>query len=384
MEPWQSWIIVLGLSGSAYYYYSRNTGKGRHRSRPLQKVNDNTTRTNHRQENDLFRHIDGEGTPKGAGNATKGSRQRKGNKKESKEYVDKTEAYQSATSSTTGADADDDLSPAMSPVLGATANKTPSGADVSDMLEPRGAAPSVLRLTEPSQPVRQKQQQAPRPGTPQETKKQRQNKKKAEERKLQREQEEKERQVLLENQRRTAREARGEPAKNGLRPAKAPTSSAWNLPHHASNTAVTSAPITPANDGALLDTFDLDGISTTSSSENATNGTSATTESMNNSMNWVNMPSEEEQMRMAMEDSGWSTVPKGRKVKKVQANSAAGDVAGTDGSDAGPHQREVPAKKAVAPAPSTVTPPSVGYGTSNEAAAFLTRRHPMDSDWPVV
>lgn len=382
MEPWQSWIIVLGLGGSAYYYYSRNTGKGRHRGRLLQRVNDNTTRTNRQQEDNLFR--DGEGTPKGAGNVTKATRQRKGNKKQPKESTDKAEAYQSATSSTTGADADDDLSPAMSPVLGATVNKTPSGADVSDMLEPRGATPSVLRLTEPSQPVRQKQQHAPRPDTPQETKKQRQNKKKAEERKLQREQEEKERQVLLEKQRRTAREARGEPAKNGLQPAKAPTSSAWNLPHHASNIAVTSAPITLANDGVLLDTFDQDGISTTSSSENATNGTSATTESMNNSMNWANMPSEEEQMRMAMEDSGWSTVPKGRKAKKVQANSAAGDVAGTDGSDTGPPQHEVPAKKAVAPAPSTVTLPSVGYSTSNEAAAFLTGHHPMDSDWPVV
>ncbi|OCL04249.1 hypothetical protein AOQ84DRAFT_380791 [Glonium stellatum] len=383
MEPWQSWVIVLGLGGGAYYYYSRNAGKGRHRSRPLQRVNDTTTRTNRRQEDDKFRHdIEGEVTPKGAGNATKANRQRKGNKKQPKESADKAEAYQSTTSGS--ADADDDLSPAVSPTLGATVTKAPSRADVSDMLESRGAAPSVLRLTEPSQPVRQKQQQAPRPDTPQETKKQRQNKKKAEERKLQREQEEKERQVLLEKQRRTAREARGEPAKNGLQPAKAPTSSAWNLPHHASNVAVSSAPTAPASDGTLLDTFDQDGISTTSSSENATNGTSATTDSMNNSMNWANMPSEEEQMRMAMEDSGWSTVPKGRKVKKAQANSAAGDATGTDGSDSGHPQREVPAKKAVDPTPTTVIPPSVGYSTSNEAAAFLTGHHPMDSDWPVV
>ncbi|KAF2202694.1 hypothetical protein GQ43DRAFT_339292, partial [Delitschia confertaspora ATCC 74209] len=213
----------------------------------------------------------------------------------------------SAVSSTVGVDADDDSSQATSPALGAISNKIPSGKDVSDMLEPKGAAPNVLRLTGSSQSAKkQKQQPAP---APQETKKQRQNRKKAEDAKAQREADEKQRQALLEQQRRTAREARGEPAKNGLKPAKAPATSAWNNVPSNGNVHGAKQSVGPAQDGQFLDTFDPEVDSTASSSEHPPNGTSSATE-------WAGLPTEEEQVRMAMEDSAWTTVPKGKKAKK--------------------------------------------------------------------
>ncbi|OCK80619.1 hypothetical protein K432DRAFT_38999 [Lepidopterella palustris CBS 459.81] len=389
MEPWQSWLGFLGLIAGFYLLQSRGKTnnkpenkldnkpdtKARHKSRPFQNADDKAglewQKPSHK--------ADGEGPRKAAGKPSKLNRQRKASKT-AKGPMEKVEATLSANSSTTGADGDDDLSPAVSPALSANNGKAPSGKDVSDMLETRAGAPAVLRLTEPSQPVRQKQVHQARPEAAQETKKQRQNRKKVEERKLQREQEEKERQVLLEKQRRTAREARGEPAKNGLQPAKAPASSAWNLAHHTSNVAVGSS-----NDGQLLDTFEQDGVSTTSSSENATNGTSATTDSMNNSGQWAGMPSEEEQLRMAMADSEWTTVSKGRKAKKNKTSSATEEATGTEGSDAGtPQQQDLPGKKTVPEAETPTAPPNASYSTSNEAAAHFTGTHPMDSDWPVV
>lgn len=121
-------------------------------------------------------------------------------------------------SSTTGADADDDLSPSASPFLNPTsssnvAGRSPTAGGISDMLEAPTAGPSVLRLTEPTQPQRTSK---PKPqSSPQktETKKQRQNRKKAEALKAERQDAEQQRRVLLEKQLRTAREAGGRPVK---------------------------------------------------------------------------------------------------------------------------------------------------------------------------
>ena len=220
----------------------------------------------------------------------------------------------STASSTTGADADDDLSPAVSPDLRATQTTTPSSVDVSDMLEPAPKGPSVLRITDPvnSQPIRQPKaaKAIPEP----ETKKQRQNKRKKEEKKVMREEAEKERRTLLEKQLRTAREAEGRPAKNGLGPAQLLSTNAWNK---SANAAVnTTGPATEQSSTSLLDTFeDTPTTGLNSHSMNGgPNGSSVDKKVWNS-----DLPSEEEQMRMITEmdsDNTWSTVAKGGKSKK--------------------------------------------------------------------
>ncbi|KAL9044501.1 MAG: hypothetical protein Q9214_002367, partial [Letrouitia sp. 1 TL-2023] len=185
----------------------------------------------------------------------------------------------SNASSTTGADADDDLSPGISPSLDATATTT-SG-DVTDMLQTPAKAPSVLRLTEVEEPKRQPKHQkaAPEP----ETKKQRQNRRKNQERKLAREEAEKERKILLEKQRRTAREAEGRPAKNGMASSQVPVTSAWTQP-------VSSATTSESGNAPLLDTFD----------EGTSKPVNGHSQSSNASQKaWHNeLPSEEEQMKI--------------------------------------------------------------------------------------
>ncbi|KAI9874113.1 MAG: hypothetical protein M1830_010181, partial [Pleopsidium flavum] len=137
-------------------------------------------------------------------------------------YMSSSQAM-STESSTAGMDADDDLSLTNSPAFEATSfEKSLNGGDISDMLEAPVDGPSVLRLTDPTQPARQRQPQQQKGFQVQETKKQRQNRQKNEEKRLAREQAEKERRVLLEKQLRTAREAEGRPAKDGMASSKPP------------------------------------------------------------------------------------------------------------------------------------------------------------------
>jgi hypothetical protein len=211
-------------------------------------------------------------------------------------------------SSTTGGDADDDLSPAVSPPLPAIKSEAfPSGNDVSDMLEPEAPAPGTLRITDNGKPSKPKREQ--KAALPQETKKDRQNKKKAEEKKLQREADEKARRALEEKQRRVAREARGEPAKNGLAPAKAPSSNAWKESQHV------GTPVSTAN-GQLLDTLADENQKVKSTSGSKANGDK-----------WwsADIPSEEEQVRILTEqdDASWNTVvtKKGKKKGKTAEGS---------------------------------------------------------------
>lgn len=231
----------------------------------------------------------------------------------------------SGNSSTTGADADDDLSSVNSPAFGATVHEAEG---VSDMLETPTAGPSVLRLTEPSQPPRPSAPKQMKAVQPQENKKQRQNKAKAEAKKAEREQAEKERRVLLEKQRKTAREAEGRPAKNGV-PVSAPLkSNAW------SNSANGTAAGRPAPTGEmggstlLLDTFDDTSEATNGIKQNvglkrdpqASVGDAKLSES-----NW---PSEEEQMRMLEEMDGsgsWQTVGTKKRVNPKKDASVKDD-----------------------------------------------------------
>ena len=222
----------------------------------------------------------------------------------------------STASSTTGADADDDLSPAVSPEFGATQSVAPSGTDVSDMLEPPSKGPSVLRLTEAKNPQSSRQPKQPRAAQEPETKKQRQNRQKNELKKAMREEAEKERRVLMEKQLRTAREAEGRPAKNGLSTSKPPSTNAWATP--ASEKSSVSAPAIKSSNLPLLDTFD----ETTPTASSHTGGLNR------------DLPSEEEQMRLISEmdsDNTWSTVAKGGKNKKKSSavTASSGDKTAT-------------------------------------------------------
>ncbi len=227
----------------------------------------------------------------------------------------------STASSTTGADADDDLSAATSPELGATQTTTPSAADVSDMLEAPAKGPSVLRLTEPTNPQPIRQPKVQKAAQEPETKHQRQRRQKKEEEKVIREQIEKERLVALETQRRTVREAEGRPMKNGLRSITAPSSNAWSKPSTTDNHRTgTMAPPPKQQNTALLDTFD-EPVASVNPNSNRQDGT------VSEQKVWHNdVPSEEEQMRMFSEmdsDNSWNTVQKGGKAKKKATEKAA-------------------------------------------------------------
>ncbi|OBT64580.1 hypothetical protein VE03_06362 [Pseudogymnoascus sp. 23342-1-I1] len=199
----------------------------------------------------------------------------------------------SATSS--NADADDDTSAANSPVLNARSSNL---GGVSDMLEPASQGPSVLRITSPVNPQPKKAAKAAKAPEPVETKKQRQNRKKREAEKLALQESEKDRKVLLESQRRTAREAEGRAAKDGSQYTNAAaTASVWK--------GEQAAETTPTNGHVeLLDTY-----------EPATKP-AATKPKAKGSDDYATLPSEEEQLRLIEEDSAWNTVTKPKKGKK--------------------------------------------------------------------
>lgn len=183
----------------------------------------------------------------------------------------------------------------------------PSG--VSDMLEAAPSGPSVLRLTDTDK-VKQKVKAAKAPEQV-ETKKQRQNRKKAEERKLAREEDEKERKVLMEKQRRTAREAAGVPAKDGSQfMASVGAKSAWNASANGS---------TPKKE----ETIDVQPLDTFESTTTDAPAASVAPAKPKDTAAWTSsLPSEEEQLEAAKaEDDAWATVPtKGsKKAKKVQS-----------------------------------------------------------------
>ena len=258
----------------------------------------------------------------------------------------------STASSTTGADGDDDLSPAHSPALGATKVSHRSGVDVSDMLEAPQPGPQVLRVVPSSEPSRAQKPKTQKVQQPEETKKQRQNRRKAEEKKAAREADEQARRVLLEKQLRTAREAEGRPAKNGLGGySKPPATSAWA----ASTSPASGAAAPPVETAPLLDTFD----------PASTNGTRTSPSAAAGGAGWERaLPSEEEQLRMISEstDAGWSTVPAGKKSKK-KAAGPNGSTTGNESSENGDTSNTL----------------ATSYATAAVATPQLA-----DSDWSVV
>jgi hypothetical protein len=360
MQSWMSWATFLAILAAGYFYYApKVNADARGRSTAGRAT------TNSKQVD----WSDSDSKPKAAAKQVKKQAKAKAPRKKSiqdavQEAGNKAKAeFNAATSA--GADASDDSSSGTSPVRAAP--KAPSGKDVSDMLPSSGSAANVLSIKASDKPTKASKPKAQKVETPQETKKQRQNRQKKEAEKAQREEDEKARQVLLEKQRRTAREARGEPAKNGV-PAKLPSNNPWA---GQSSGGAVQAPSAPT--GQLLDTFDV--ASTASSS--ATNGTINTPDTVSNSGSYNGLPSEEEQLRLAMEDdSAWTTIPKGG--KKQKATQAAEESNPTSATPVQPVQSvQAPQiKKTENRAPIS----SSRYSILSEP--FKTTE--KDSDWPVM
>lgn len=262
----------------------------------------------------------------------------------------------SHASSTTGADADDDLSPAASPEVSAT---VPSAGYVSDMLEAPAPGASVLRVTGniESEPKKQKVQNFKQV----ETKKQRQNRLKNEARKQQVQEAEEERRKLLEKQLHTARESERQEAARS----KPPTSNAWQTqgakpavngssqPAPAPAAAAAAAAATPVQ---LLDTFEPSAAAPVQKK-------------------WdQNLPSEEEQLRILESSTvgdDWTTVSS-KKVTKKKGGKVDESVSEASASESQPAPvAPIPVEPRV-----TVTPTYLP-----DILRSREKGHPLDSDW---
>jgi len=275
----------------------------------------------------------------------------------------KSKSEESNASSTTGADADDDLSPAHSPTFASN--------NVADMLEPAQPGPSVLSIKPPANPAPAKKTHQPKPELAAETKKQRQNRLKNEEKRLLREESEKARRTLEEQQRRSAREARGEPAKNGI-PVAPPATNAWTAP--AAPKANGNAVAPPVEDSGLLDTFEV--VTRKSRNNAASRKTTTAAPAVQSPAVQSPLPTEEEQEAWAQEDKPWSTV-ENKKGKKKKTNAGATD---SDGSGV---DTAKPEPKKVQPAPVAAAKPATN-GTLTNGHTPIS--HPFtpsvaDSDW---
>lgn len=259
----------------------------------------------------------------------------------------------------TGAEADDDFSPAASPAL--------NSGDVSDMLEPTPSGPTSIRLTAPTNPQKQR---APKQAKEEivESKKARQNRKKVEERRIQREAEEKERKTLEERQRRAAREARGEPAKNGIPVARAPINNPWEEKNAATAATVqTGATVNGSSNGPLLDTFDAE--STGSSTGGLVNSTAATSTTEANPSHYDDAQLAQA-VRESEDESGWTTVSVPKKQQKPRAESSG---------EATPIEQPQPKAKAKADKP--LPPKPSTYASTSKPTGFAALDVDDPSNW---
>jgi len=244
----------------------------------------------------------------------------------------------SASSSTTGPEADEEASSGHTVPLGATDAETAPIAFEDDMGVEKPKNHASITITPSNKPERQAQPKKQSSSLEVETKKQRQNRKKAEEARLAREEIEGVRRQAMEKQRREARIAEGRAAKDGTASGTAsykPTSNAWT-------SSAAPAVQAPTEDAPLLDTMNtntngssadkltknLSGMSGANgvpgNSGSQTNGTATSAKA-----NYENLPSEEEQMRILKEqDDNWTTVAKPKKGKKKQNGIAGGSESG--------------------------------------------------------
>lgn len=386
MNPYISWAILLVVAGGLGWYYTNGSTpkaktvikstvekteaavapkKQKRKSKPAPEpttakksevqtiVSPPTTEDEKPDEEidrkEMARRMAGMKAGPSATTAPAPTKSQKKNKKKAAQL----DASDTRASSTTGAEADDDLSPAASPSVNAT---VPSAGYVSDMLEAQAPGASVLRVTGnvENQPKKQKAQTFKEV----ETKKQRQNRLKNEARKQQIQEAEVERKKLLEKQLHTARESeRREAAKSS-----APAANAWQTKeapaakaNGASVPAPVAAPAAPAASVDLLDTFE--------SSAPATK-------------KWQqNLPSEEEQMRILEAANGndeWTTVSKVKKQPKKKGGKTDESVSETSASET----QAAPSAPAPVEPRVTVTPTYLP-----DILRSREKGHPLDSDW---
>lgn len=286
-----SWALFLAIGAAAYWYYAQQNSDAVARGRST---------TGKSTTNSLKEAVNWDSESKPKQKQAKAKAPRKSVKTPTQDTNTKPTAPKAAPAPK------EDVSPPAAPIT-----KAPSGKDVSDMLGERAVSPSIMTIKPSEKPAKSVKAQTQKAEVAQETKKQRQNRKKAEEAKAAREEEEKQRKALEEKQRRVAREARGEPAKNGLQQGKPPAENAWT--EVKSRGAV--QPPKSAPTAQLLDTFEAP------AAKAAPAATAAPTNGKNtNSAPYNSLPSEEEQLRLAMEESAWTTVPKGGKTKRKTVN----------------------------------------------------------------
>lgn len=381
MNPYLSWAILLVVAGGLGWYYTNGSSpkakaamksvgektemavsqkkqkrKAKPASEPSKKselktvVSPPTTEDEKPDEDidrkEMARRLAGMKT--GAPQPPAPAKSQKKNKKKAAAPQESGESHASTrTSSTTGAEADDDLSPAASPEVAAVS----SAGYVSDMLETPTPGASVLRVTgnvenEPPKPKAQSFKQV-------ETKKQRQQRAKNEARKQQVQEAEEQRRKLLEKQLHTAREAERHEAARST----PPTSNAWQAKDVTNVVNGGSQPTPPAAAPVdLLDTFD-----STVPAEPA-------------QKKWAQgLPSEEEQMRMLgasnVEDE-WTTVSS--KKPKKKGGKADESVSEASASESQP----APAVPAPVEPRVTVTPTYLP-----DILRSREKGHPLDSNW---
>lgn len=422
MNPYLSWAIVLVFAGSLGFYYRNGAihAKGKHQpARTIPEKNENTVASK-KAKRKVKKSPDvssGSGTPtpskpevevrgqqtatdtvvqdevdnkefarqfanvkKGTDLSSSGKNSSKKAKPAKKKAVNSYESSSSEvpgsrmstrTSSTTGADADDDLSPVSSPIINPAVS---ASGDVSDMLEAPAPGASVLRVTgdvQNEQAKKKKQESFKQV----ETKKQRQQRAKNENKRAMVEEAEKQRRVLLEKQLHAARESeRREAVKSSAKP-QPPATNVWTKNNSTPTNGVHKAPATATAAAAastrLLDTFDPTPNPTTSESAKLTQ------ENIRPSRpdyhgNWTDaLPSEEEQMRIlgASTEDEWTTVS-GRKKEKRKGNKSDEGVSDTSSSEIQPV-----VKKAPAPPKFPSTPDPFSADIPNQ------KGHPLDSDW---
>ncbi|KAM3071307.1 hypothetical protein ACMFMG_008899 [Clarireedia jacksonii] len=255
-----------------------------------------------------------------AGTKFSASKSAAGNRQKSVKQSRAQEKQKAESGNMTAGDADDDQSFTDSPEVGPTSVTSPVSNGISDMLEAPAPGPSVLKVTEPTNPQPAKKEKAKPAPAPVETKKQRQNRAKAEAAKVARQEEEKERKIKEEKQRRTAREAEGRAPKDGRQfmASQQPTTSAWTG---------------PSANGGSTDKFELLDTTEDTSNSKPTTPAKAENSSENNVVgsSWVD---DDERVKSAIEESReWSQVQsKKRKTKKEKKENTNGEGAGATSS----------------------------------------------------
>ncbi|KAL2158503.1 hypothetical protein VTH06DRAFT_4270 [Thermothelomyces fergusii] len=284
----------------------------------------------------------------------------------------------SAASSTAGVDADDDESSTPSPEI-----KAVDASGVGDMLEPKAAGPSVLRLTDTDKVKPKKEKKAKEPQKT-ETKKQRQNRQKAEAAKALREEAEKQRKADMEAQRRLARIAEGRPAKDGSASmAQAQQSSAWT------NNGVNGSPSSNGTNGGFLpvqplDTFDTGSYTDVSVPKNETPAKAAEPAKSNPADSWIStLPSEEEQMEMLRDEEAWNTVSTKKANRKKKTEAVAENAVDSEPAVA---QKQQAAKPAAASNGAAAAPkkPTKAISQPSSFAALSTNEPELEEiEWDV-